>query len=59
MKNKPVNNEAETISESELRDLRDRVFGRPMSDQGWEICKVRWQKPEALQWLKEKAEQPI
>lgn len=47
------------LTDAELRALRDRVFGQPMKDDGWEVCKVNWRKPESLQWLREKAEQPL
>lgn len=56
---KLVNNETETISDAELRALRDRVFERPSTDPNWEYVKNNWRKPASLQWLNEKSEQPI
>jgi hypothetical protein len=42
-------------SESEVRALRDQVFGRPTSDNNWDACKDDWMTPENVAWLKDHA----
>jgi hypothetical protein len=36
-------------SETEVRALRDRVYGKPISDKEWLNCKEAWMKDAA--WL--------
>lgn len=39
------------LTESEIRALRDRVYGHPTSDKNWEGCRENWLRPESTQWL--------
>jgi hypothetical protein len=39
------------MSESQIRELRDRVYGCRITDQEWESCKHRWMKPDQIEWL--------
>jgi hypothetical protein len=38
--------------ESDVRAMRDRVFGCMSSDRNWEGCKAGWMKPEEIAWLR-------
>lgn len=40
-------------SESEVRKLRDKVYGVPISDKEWEHCKHHWMRPDDVKWLRE------
>lgn len=42
-------------SDSEVRALRDRVFGHRISDQSWAMIRHNWITPENVAWLREKA----
>ena len=42
-----------TITESQVRALRDQVYGRPISDSEWAKCKDKWMAD--VDWLKEMA----
>ncbi len=44
------------ISESEVRKLRDNIYG-PCTDKNWEECKVHWMHEDAIEWLRVK--QPV
>lgn len=52
-----------TLTEPEVRALRDKVYGRPQSqqaaDNNWEGCRENWLKPESVQWLIEAAQKPL
>lgn len=37
------------LSEQEIRALRDKVFGVPISDAEWEKCKAHWTND--TEWL--------
>lgn len=39
-------------TESEVRALRDAVYGIPISDAEWEKCKSKWMEPGEVVWLK-------
>lgn len=36
---------------SEIRAMRDRVYGVPISDAEWSKCGENWMKPDETQWL--------
>ena len=40
-------------TESEVRAMRDRVFGQPSTDRNWENCKDNWMRPSEIRWLQE------
>ena len=40
----------ETLTEEEVRALRDAIFG-PSKDDNWKACKENWMKPHAIKWL--------
>lgn len=42
-------------TESEVRKLRDAVYGAPSKDLNWDGCKDAWMIPENIRWLKEKS----
>jgi hypothetical protein len=42
-----------TISENEVRQLRNKVYGHQISDKEWAICGENWMKPENIKWLQE------
>lgn len=52
-----MNNQAPT--ESEIRKLRDRVYGVPISDESWMQVRANWSRPDSVAWLKKKAERPL
>lgn len=52
-----MNNEV-TI-ESEIRKLRDRVYGVPISDESWLQVRANWSRPDSVAWLKAKVERPL
>lgn len=41
------------MSENEIRELRDRVFGIPSTDNNWIGCRENWMRPENVRWLRE------
>jgi len=41
-----------------VRILRDLVYG-PCSDASWEAVKENWMRPDAREWLRVKAAQPL
>ncbi len=47
------------MTEAEVRALRDRVYGQPISDKEWAHCREKWMTTENMRWLREKAERPI
>lgn len=38
-------------TEMRVRYLRDLVFGTPISNSEWTVCKDNWMKPVEIQWL--------
>lgn len=48
-----------TPTESEVRALRDLVYGVPISDREWDHCKHNWMRPDSIAWLQEKAQKPM
>jgi hypothetical protein len=40
-------------SEAEVRALRDKVYGTPISDKEWGNCKGNWMEPQEVKWLRE------
>lgn len=47
---------AEDLGEQEVRELRDRVFEQPSSDNNWDACKDRWMQPAEVEWLQKQLE---
>lgn len=41
------------LTEAEVRALRDRVFGKPVTDKEWENCKTHWLRPSGVAWLRD------
>lgn len=39
------------LTELEVRALRDRVFGKPVTDKEWENCRKYWMTPKETSWL--------
>ena len=52
----PTTQQQQTLTESQVRSLRDKVFEHPSSDGNWEACKDNWMKPENVKWLMEQSE---
>ena len=46
MKNKP------TMTEPEVRALRDRVYCIPITDSEWNTCRKHWMSPEGITFLR-------
>jgi hypothetical protein len=46
---------AERLTESEVRDLRDRVFRHVSADNNWNACGDKWMQPEEVEWLQASA----
>lgn len=44
-----------TLSETQVRALRDKVYEKPITDDGWKTCGANWQKPENVKWLQQQA----
>lgn len=42
---------ADTLTEAQVRALRDRVYGHISSDRNWERCKESWMDPANIRWL--------
>ncbi len=38
-------------TETEVRTLRDRVFGKPITDNEWSTCRAHWMAPSQVAWL--------
>ena len=49
----PTTQQQQTLTESQVRSLRDKVFNHPSSDNNWEACKDNWMKRECVKWLME------
>ena len=47
-----------SATEQYARVLRDRVFGKPSSDNNWDACKHNWMRPDSIEWLEKMAERP-
>lgn len=43
------------MTESEVRALRDAVYGVPTTDGNWEACKENWMRPGSIAFLREHA----
>ncbi len=43
-------------TETEIRAMRDIVYGKESSDNNWEHCKNNWMTPESIDWLIEHSE---
>ncbi|MBX3747316.1 MAG: hypothetical protein KF833_18560 [Verrucomicrobiae bacterium] len=43
------------MTESEVRALRDAVYGVGTSDANWDACKVNWMRPGSIAFLREHA----
>lgn len=39
--------------EDEARQLRDRIYGEPISNESWENIKKNWMRPDSIVWLRE------
>lgn len=46
----------ELTPESEVRAMRDKVYGAPSKNKNWEFAKIHWMKPSEIKWLKEQLE---
>lgn len=40
-------------NEKNIREMRDEVYGKCISDKEWEHCKSRWMMPSEIRWLKD------
>ncbi len=40
-----------TMPESEVRNLRDRVFDQVSTDPNWRACREKWMLPNRVAWL--------
>ena len=47
------------MTATEVRKLRDTVYGKPISDKEWEHCREKWMTPDNVRWLVEKAKRPL
>jgi len=43
-------------TESEVRAMRDRVYGGTIGDAAWAVCRAGWMDPKEVEWLKEQNE---
>ena len=43
------------LEEKRARHLRDVVFGKPITDEGWAKCGQYWLEKDDLHWLEDKA----
>ena len=43
-----------TITEAEVRAMRDEIYGKPSTDKNWDGCREHWMTPENIQWLRER-----
>ena len=39
------------LTESQVRALRDKVFGQQSTDKNWDGCKENWMRPSEIKWL--------
>lgn len=39
------------LTEDEVRQARDKVFGVAATDAGWEACRENWMQEDAIEWL--------
>ncbi len=46
------------ITEAEVRQMRDQVYGVPTTDHNWSFCGARWLKPENVLWLLKETTHP-
>lgn len=46
-------------AESEIRAMRDLVYGVPSTDLNWEYTKKYWLREDSIAWLREKAQKPM
>lgn len=48
------------LTATEVRALRDKVYGSPCGDREWqEFCGIHWMRPDSIAWLQEKAQHEI
>jgi hypothetical protein len=43
------------MTEQEIRALRDKVYGVPITDSEWRNIKHNWMRPDSVEWLTEHA----
>ena len=41
------------MSESEVRQLRDQLYGKPISEKEWRSCAHNWLRPDSQEWLRD------
>jgi len=46
-----MNIDFKDIEEARVREMRNQVYGQPISDKEWETCKANWMRPEETAWL--------
>jgi hypothetical protein len=39
------------MTEADVRALRDRVYGKEVTDSGWATCRKDWMRPQETHWL--------
>ena len=49
--NKPLPDDASHFTDAEIRQLRDYVFERSLSDESWSNVEHRWKNPVERAWL--------
>jgi hypothetical protein len=59
MPENPATEPLAALTMTELRQLRDKVFGVPLSDREWASCGLNWSRPDSVEWLREKAKREI
>jgi len=42
-----------TLTEAEVRTMRDEVFEKPSTDSNWGGCRESWMAPASVLWLME------
>jgi hypothetical protein len=40
------------LTEAEVRALRDRVYGKPISDNEWATARPHWMSPDGIMFLR-------
>ena len=53
MKSEVSRQKAESLSEPQVRAMRDMVYGLPSSDNNWEACRENWMRTHSAEWLEE------
>ena len=49
--NKPLPEDSSHFTEREIRQLRDYVFEKTLSDESWNNVAHRWMNPAEREWL--------